>query len=84
MGSINGRRHQAAAAGSIRVGISIQAYGDAAANPIAKALTPDNINGELAKVGLPNAFVLEAANVASGDANPERDFYNPNPESLWR
>ena len=87
MGSINGRRQQAAAVESIRIGISIKAYSEAAANSIAQALTPDKINEELAKVGLPKAFVLEAAKVAAGDANPERELKklkNPKAESLLR
>ena len=52
------RRHLLA--GSIRVDTSIRAADNAKAGSMAKRLTADNINAELAKVGLPQSTILEA------------------------
>jgi hypothetical protein len=79
MGSINGRRQQAAAAQPIRVGISIKAYSEAGANSMTKALTLDKINGELSKVNLPQATVLEPPKVAVAGGG---ECLNPNPQTL--
>ncbi len=93
MGSPNGRRLLTE---TIRVDTSINSYSEAAANSMAKALTPDRINGELAKVGLPKATLLVTPKVSAGNANPSTR--NPKvagggvnaktltlkPESRWR
>jgi len=52
-------------AGSIRVDTSIRAADNAQAGSMAKRLTADNINAELAKVGLPKSTILEAPKVAN-------------------
>jgi hypothetical protein len=84
MGTINGRRQQAAAVQPIRVGISINAYDEAGADGMAKALTPDKINGELAKVELPRATLLERPKVAVAGGDANASTLNPKPERRWR
>jgi hypothetical protein len=59
-------------AGSIRVDTSIRAADNVKASSIVNRLTADNINAELAKVGLPKSTILEApkvANAVQGEAN---------------
>jgi len=51
-------------AGPIRVDTSIRAADNAKASIMAKRFTADNINAELAKVGLPKSTILEAPKVA--------------------
>jgi hypothetical protein len=52
-------------AGSIRVDTSIRAADNAKASSMVNRLTADNINAELAKVGLPKSTILEAPKVAN-------------------
>jgi hypothetical protein len=60
--SISSRRHLLAEA--IRVETSIMSAGEAAAQELAGRLTPDTINRDLFKAGLPTATVLKAATPA--------------------
>jgi hypothetical protein len=59
-------------AGSIRVDTSIRAADNVKASSMVNRLTADNINAELAKVGLPKSTILEApkvANAVQGEPN---------------
>jgi hypothetical protein len=59
-------------AGSIRVDTSIRAADNVKASSMVNRLTADNINTELAKVGLPKSTILEApkvANAVQGEPN---------------
>jgi hypothetical protein len=57
------RRHRSLLAGSIRVGVAVSAPNRDAAKSIAAGLSPDSINAELVKLGLPPAQILESPSV---------------------